>query len=52
MAKEPEQRDAPAAAPEVPLLQVLVVEDDFGDLALVENAFDEHSIPSELHHCG
>ncbi|MBE1490770.1 response regulator [Plantactinospora soyae] len=33
-----------------PLLQVLVVEDDLGDLALVENAFADHSIPSTLHH--
>jgi CheY-like chemotaxis protein len=33
-----------------PLLQVLVVEDDPGDLALVESAFAEHSIVSILHH--
>ncbi|MEV4511230.1 response regulator [Dactylosporangium sp. NPDC049525] len=32
------------------LLQVLVVEDDPGDVALVESAFDEHSIRSALHH--
>ncbi len=32
------------------LLQVLVVEDDLGDLALVENAFADHSVASELHH--
>jgi CheY-like chemotaxis protein len=32
------------------LLQVLVVEDDLGDVALVENAFAEHSIASRLHH--
>jgi len=33
-----------------PLLQVLVVEDDLGDVALVESAFAEHSIASQLHH--
>ncbi|GIF47456.1 response regulator receiver domain-containing protein [Asanoa ferruginea] len=32
------------------MLQVLVVEDDLGDVALVENAFAEHSLPSTLHH--
>jgi CheY-like chemotaxis protein len=32
------------------LLQVLVVEDDPGDVALVESAFAEHSLSSELHH--
>ncbi|GIF69096.1 two-component system response regulator [Asanoa ishikariensis] len=32
------------------LLQVLVVEDDLGDLALVENAFADHSVSSTLHH--
>ena len=32
------------------MLQVLVVEDDLGDVALVESAFSEHSIPSSLHH--
>jgi CheY-like chemotaxis protein len=32
------------------LLQVLVVEDDPGDVALVESAFAEHSLRSELHH--
>ncbi|GAA2888249.1 hypothetical protein Acy02nite_81550 [Actinoplanes cyaneus] len=32
------------------LLQVLIVEDDLGDLALMENAFADHSIPSVLHH--
>ncbi|GAA4263817.1 response regulator [Dactylosporangium darangshiense] len=31
-------------------LQVLVVEDDLGDVALVESAFAEHSIASQLHH--
>jgi CheY-like chemotaxis protein len=36
--------------PSSPLLQVLVVEDDPGDVALVESAFAEHSIPSALHH--
>jgi CheY-like chemotaxis protein len=30
--------------------QILVVEDDLGDLALVESAFAEHSIASILHH--
>jgi CheY-like chemotaxis protein len=35
---------------EAPLLQVLIVEDDLGDLALIENAFSDHSIPSTLHH--
>ncbi|GAA4464560.1 response regulator [Phytohabitans houttuyneae] len=34
----------------LPLLQVLVVEDDPGDVALVESAFAEHSISSTLHH--
>lgn len=38
--------------PAVPLLQVLVVEDDPGDVALVESAFAEHSIISHLHHVG
>ena len=33
-----------------PLLQVLVVEDDPGDVALLESAFAEHSIVSNLHH--
>ncbi|GAB3835040.1 response regulator [Dactylosporangium cerinum] len=32
------------------LLQVLVVEDDAGDVALVESVFAEHSLPSSLHH--
>ncbi|WP_328459574.1 response regulator [Actinoplanes sp. NBC_00393] len=32
------------------LLQVLIVEDDLGDVALMENAFSEHSIHSVLHH--
>ncbi len=36
--------------PDPPLLQVLVVEDDLGDVALVESAFAEHSIASQLHH--
>jgi CheY-like chemotaxis protein len=31
-------------------LQVLVVEDDPGDVVLMENAFAEHSIRSVLHH--
>ena len=35
-----------------PLLQVLVVEDDPGDVALLESAFAEHSITSNLHHAG
>lgn len=35
---------------DLPLLQVLVVEDDAGDVALVESAFAEHSIRSVLHH--
>ena len=34
----------------LPVLQVLVVEDDLGDVALVESAFADHSIPSALHH--
>ena len=34
------------------LLQVLIVEDDLGDVALMENAFSDHSIPSTLHHVG
>ncbi|GAA0917614.1 response regulator [Virgisporangium aurantiacum] len=34
----------------IPLLKVLVVEDDPGDVALVESAFAEHSIISDLHH--
>jgi CheY-like chemotaxis protein len=34
---------------ERPLLQVLVVEDDPGDVALVESAFAEHDIVSNLH---
>src|SRR3954465_9179308 len=33
-----------------PLLQVLIVEDDPGDVALMESAFAEHSIDSTLHH--
>ena len=31
-------------------LQVLIVEDDAGDVALMENAFAEHDVPSTLHH--
>jgi two-component system response regulator len=31
-------------------LQVLVVEDDAGDFALVETAFAEHMVPTVLHH--
>lgn len=34
---------------DLPLLQVLVVEDDPGDVALVESAFAEHSIVSDLY---
>ncbi len=37
-------------SPDRSLLQVLVVEDDPGDVALVESAFAEHSIRSDLHH--
>lgn len=37
-------------ADSLPLLQVLLVEDDLGDVALVENAFAEHGIRSTLHH--
>lgn len=33
-------------------LQVLVVEDDPGDVALVESAFTEYEINTELHHVG
>ncbi|MEH1129889.1 response regulator [Micromonospora sp. CPCC 206061] len=33
-----------------PQLQVLVVEDDLGDLALIESSFAEHSVLSRLHH--
>ncbi|MEV4537888.1 response regulator [Asanoa sp. NPDC049518] len=33
-----------------PVLHVLVVEDDLGDLALVENAFAEQGVASSLHH--
>jgi CheY-like chemotaxis protein len=33
-----------------PLLQVLVVDDDLGDVALMENAFADHSVHSKLHH--
>ena len=33
-----------------PLLQVLIVEDDLGDVALVQSAFAEHSADSRLHH--
>jgi CheY-like chemotaxis protein len=32
------------------LLQVLIVEDDLGDLALMQDAFAHHSIQSALHH--
>lgn len=35
---------------DLPLLQVLVVDDDLGDVALMENAFAEHDVRSELHH--
>lgn len=34
------------------LLQVLVVEDDPGDVELIRSAFAEHSIASTLHHVG
>jgi CheY-like chemotaxis protein len=37
---------------DVPLLQVLIVEDDLGDFALMESAFSEHSVRSMLHHVG
>ncbi len=33
-----------------PLLQVLIVEDDLGDVALVQSAFAEHSAACQLHH--
>jgi CheY-like chemotaxis protein len=33
-----------------PRLQVLVVEDDPGDFALVESAFAGHRLPSTIHH--
>ena len=32
------------------LLQVLLVEDDLGDVALMEVSFAEHDVPTELHH--
>jgi CheY-like chemotaxis protein len=32
------------------LLRVLLVEDDLGDVALIENSFAEHQVPAELHH--
>ena len=32
------------------LLQVLLVEDDLGDAALLADAFDGHDMPSRLHH--
>lgn len=35
---------------DVALLRVLVVEDDLGDVALVESAFAEHVVGTELHH--
>lgn len=31
-------------------LQVLIVEDDLGDVALMESAFAEHVVHTELHH--
>ena len=31
-------------------LRVLLVEDDLGDVALMENAFEDHQIRSELNH--
>lgn len=40
----------PSMSTALPLLQVLVVEDDPGDVALVESAFADHSIASDLHH--
>jgi CheY-like chemotaxis protein len=35
---------------ETALLQVLFVEDDLADVALMRNAFDEHHTGSQLHH--
>ena len=32
------------------LLQVLLVEDDLGDVALMESSFAEHRVPTVLHH--
>ena len=32
------------------LLRVLLVEDDLGDVALMESSFAEHQIPTDLHH--
>ncbi|GIE28682.1 two-component system response regulator [Actinoplanes italicus] len=32
------------------VLQVLLVEDDLGDVALIENAFAEQDVPTVLHH--
>lgn len=34
----------------LPALEVLVVDDDLGDVALAESAFADHSIPCTLHH--
>ena len=31
-------------------LRVLIVEDDLGDVALMESSFEQHRIPTELHH--
>ena len=51
MDDEAEQGDVLVAqGQELPLLRVLVVEDDLGDVALVESAFADHSILSVLHH--
>ncbi len=33
-------------------LNVLIVEDDAADVALIENAFVEHGVASRLHHVG
>ncbi|GAA3227692.1 response regulator [Dactylosporangium siamense] len=40
----------PAMPTESAVLQVLLVEDDLADVALMESAFDDHRLPSELHH--
>jgi CheY-like chemotaxis protein len=49
---QPSAKDARQMSTDLPLLQVLVVEDDLGDVALVESAFADHNIPSALHHVG
>jgi CheY-like chemotaxis protein len=57
--RAPETADRPAAGrplenPAMPtestVLQVLLVEDDLADVALMENAFEDHRLLSELHH--